>query len=157
MKKLAHALLLIISIKKLALALLLIISIISSFNISATAKTDEIIFTIDGNRTEKVNLTIFLVKNNVQIRTVSEKNVPLPFNFFVPFNETGEYRINVVNQKGESANSSINVTVKANTQIRDIVEKESQGAELAITIGIIGLIVLVLLWISFIKNKNYSK
>ncbi len=142
--------------KKTALALMLFASLIFSLNVSASLKTGEIAFVIDGSHNEKTNLTIFLWKDGVQVRGVQKNNVLLPYNFYAPYDESGTYELKVVNEKNQYASTSINATVQTSGG-EEQKKEEQQGLELAIIAGLAGLAVLVFLLASFIKGKSYNK
>lgn len=144
--------------RKIILVLILFIFASFSLNISSSLKDNQIIFTIDGKHYENTNLSLFIFKNNVQITGIQKNNVILPYYYFLPYNESATYELRITDQKGEYANKILNVTVVHPT-IR-IVEKEKPEEDntgLAIIIGVIGLLILVFITLSFIKHKSHNK
>ncbi len=139
------------------LALLLILAILNfAFNVTYSVKENEIVFIIDGTHYEKMNLTLFLFKNGVQVRGLQKNNVILPHYYFMPYNESGVYELRAVSQKNEYANAIVNITIP--DAIKEAEKREEQqSSDYAIIVAVAGLLVLGLLLRSFLKAGSYKK
>lgn len=138
--------------------LLLLVSFSFALNIYSKVNESDVIFIIDGVRNAETNLTLFLLKNNVQINADEKINVLLPYYLYISYNETANYELRVLDQNNSYAEKKVSVSVKAPVKIEESEEKpKKEGAEYAIIAAVIGLIIILYLSIRFIKFKSGRK
>lgn len=130
-----------------------------SLNISSSVKDNQITLIIDGKHYERTNLSFFVFKDGIQIIGTKRNNVILPYYYVILYNETGTYEFRIIDQKGGYASKTLNLTVASSpiieTYKEEKVEEESAGP--AIIIGIIGLFVIIIISLSFIKYISSNK
>ncbi len=145
-------------IRKIAIALLLMLAPLTfSLNVSYVVKEGEIVFAIDGTHYEKTNLTLFLLKDEVQIMGWQKNEVVLPYYHFVPYNESGVYELRAISNKREYTFARVNISAEEQETAAEQEKEDKGGTEFAIVLAILGLIVTAYLFVSFIKGKSYSK
>ena len=129
-----------------------------SLNVSASLRAGEIAFLVEGQSATPVNLTLFVVKDGVQLRGMQKEGVLLPYYFYFPQNGSGTYELRVIDDSGQRADGNITIAPKdvvvppADTQ-----KTEQQGMEFAIIAALAGIAVLVYLLLRFLNTKSYSK
>ncbi|MBU0586698.1 hypothetical protein KJ780_04235 [Candidatus Micrarchaeota archaeon] len=153
--------------KKIALALLILFSFGFCLNVTASSEDGELQFRIDGQEGMIKDLKFYFFKNEVQINSF-EKSVTLPYYNFVSVDESGEYMLKVMDKNNPADYGEAEITYKAepisiqnnqtiNVVSEETVEKSFTDPSLAIIAGVVGIIVIALLFISFIKIKSDKK
>lgn len=129
-----------------------------SFSLSVTTMVNKgkIIFTIDGPQNESSNLTIFILKDGLQIRAIEKNNIYLPYYAFIPFNSSGVYELRVIDAKGNYANGNVTIEIP-NSQIKTQQKTEAPPIDYALVFALIGILALLLLLLRFLNTKSDNK
>ncbi|MDD5337235.1 MAG: hypothetical protein PHS02_02015 [Candidatus ainarchaeum sp.] len=145
--------------RKTLLLLLLLFSISFPLNVTANTQPGEIIFLIDGNHYERVNLTLFILRDGVQVNDVEKSDVLLPQLYAVQHNGTGSYELRAADSKGESASALVNFTIAspAPSTAAEQQKEDEQGTLYAIIAALIGIAVLGLILLRFLKSNSDNK
>ncbi|MFA5077189.1 MAG: hypothetical protein WC488_02070 [Candidatus Micrarchaeia archaeon] len=148
--------------KIIALLVLLLFSTSFSLNVSANRQPGEIIFLVDGNHYEKLNLTFLIFVDGKQVNDVEKNEVMLPQLYSVRHNGTGAYGLRVVDSNGGSASAEVNLTQESQAQQPEVPaeqqkKEDEQSTLYAIIAALAGIIVLALILLRFLKSNSDNK
>ena len=144
--------------RKTLLLFALAFSMCFALNVSAVPKESAILITVDGDHSSPYNLTIFVLRDGVQLRGMQKNDVLLPYRFEQSHNGSGFYEFRAVSEQGERADASLNLTVPSGTITPGQQAAEDQrNTEYAIIIGLVGILVLVFLLLRFLNMKSDNK